>query len=248
VQGGTILSGASAAMAGPRLSPPFIMGNLVIVGAGGHGSELYSYTLDITRAGGAVNLIGFLDDHRPAGPWEGADVLGRTHLLASLVQEFGQMEYLTAFGSNSLRRKVVGEIDGLRVEGLAGGRLLHPSSQVGRDVELGRDVLLAPGVIITRRVQIGNHCILNVKASISHDCVIGDYVNINPGAILCGNVRVGDGSFVGAGAVVKEGITIGRGVVVGAGAAVVRDLPDGVTAVGVPARPIKENPVAWLEG
>ncbi|WP_304412082.1 acetyltransferase [Synechococcus sp. CB0205] len=43
-------------------------------------------------------------------------------------------------------------------------------------------------------------------------------------------------SWIGIGASVIQQIRIGADVIVGAGAAVVSDLPDGVTAVGVPAR------------
>ena len=42
--------------------------------------------------------------------------------------------------------------------------------------------------------------------------------------------------YIGIGACVIQHVCIGSDVTVGAGAAVVRDLPDGVTAVGVPAR------------
>jgi acetyltransferase EpsM len=99
--------------------------------------------------------------------------------------------------------------------------------------------LLAPNTIATTRARIGAHCILNVKASVSHDCVIDDYCNINPNATVCGDVRLGEGCYVGAGAVIIEKRTIGAWTVIGAGSVVTRDLPDGVTAVGVPARIIK---------
>ncbi|WP_231884173.1 acetyltransferase [Synechococcus sp. MIT S9504] len=49
-------------------------------------------------------------------------------------------------------------------------------------------------------------------------------------------MQVGSCSWIGIGASVIQQICIGDDVTVGAGAAVVRDLPDGVTAVGVPAR------------
>jgi serine acetyltransferase len=71
--------------------------------------------------------------------------------------------------------------------------------------------------------------------------VIGDFVNINPAATLCGSVTVGEGAYIGAGAVVKERISIGAWSTIGAGAAVVRDVPEGVTVVGVPARVIKKH-------
>ena len=55
------------------------------------------------------------------------------------------------------------------------------------------------------------------------------------------------GVHIGTGASVVPGVTIGRRSIVGAGAVVVDDLPPGVTAVGVPARPIKIHPTATSE-
>jgi UDP-perosamine 4-acetyltransferase len=51
-----------------------------------------------------------------------------------------------------------------------------------------------------------------------------------------GDVTIGDRTFVGLGARVLPGVTLGSDVIVGAGAVVVRDVPDGVTVMGVPAR------------
>lgn len=57
---------------------------------------------------------------------------------------------------------------------------------------------------------------------------------------------IGDEVFIGAGARVLGGITIGDGAVIGANAVVLKDLPDGATAVGIPARITRINgaPVA----
>ena len=64
----------------------------------------------------------------------------------------------------------------------------------------------------------------------------GDFVSLHPAAVLSGNVTVGERTMVGAGAVVLPGVTIGSDVQVGAGAVVTKDVPDGVTVVGSPAR------------
>jgi acetyltransferase EpsM len=114
-------------------------------------------------------------------------------------------------------------------------------TSIGRDVVIGAGTLLAPGCIVTTTAQVGRHCILNVKTSVSHHCVIGDFACLCPGSTLCGNVRVGEGAFIGAGATLINGVSVGRWTVVGAGAVVVHDLPDHVTAVGVPARIIKHH-------
>lgn len=214
---------------------------LIIIGAGGHGAEVAAYALDL-----GLPLLGALDDGRPAGSWGSSRVLGGLTQLPELVRAHGELDFITAFGSNPLRRTIAQKIETLGLAGLKAVTVRHGSAWTGAEVAVGAGTLLAPNVILTTRVRVGRHCILNVKASISHDCVIGDFVNVNPAATLCGNVTVGDGAFIGAGAVVKEKITIGRGATIGAGAVVIRDVPDGATVVGVPARVIKQASPDWL--
>jgi sugar O-acyltransferase (sialic acid O-acetyltransferase NeuD family) len=216
--------------------------DLVIIGAGGHGRELFSYLKDLERAGWTGKLRGYLDDGLAPGLYGRIEVLGPVDSLN--LQTDGspdQRRYLTAFGSNPLRRQMVERLTGFYGEALTPWTLIHPQTSIGEDVEIGEGTCLAPGVILTTRTTIGRHCILNVKASVSHDCRVGDFVNINPGATICGSVTVGEGANIGAGAIVKERISIGSWSVIGAGAVVVRDIPSNVTAVGVPARVTRQH-------
>jgi acetyltransferase-like isoleucine patch superfamily enzyme len=73
-------------------------------------------------------------------------------------------------------------------------------------------------------------------AQIHHDCRIGSFSTIAPGACLLGAVTVGEQVFVGANATVLPHRRIGSRAVVGAGAVVTKDVPDGATVTGVPAR------------
>jgi serine O-acetyltransferase len=50
---------------------------------------------------------------------------------------------------------------------------------------------------------------------------------------------IGDDVFIGAGARILGGIRIGDGAIIGANAVVIQDIPDGATAVGIPARVIR---------
>ena len=55
------------------------------------------------------------------------------------------------------------------------------------------------------------------------------------------NTKVCHGASIGAGAVIRCGVTIGEWATVGCGAVVLEDVPDGVTVIGNPAKPIKAN-------
>lgn len=116
--------------------------------------------------------------------------------------------------------------------------LVHPIASLGSDNRIGAGCVIAAGARVTTNVSLGRHVHLNINATVSHDCVVDDYVTCAPGSTVCGDVRIGANTYIGAGATIIQGRRIGRNAKVGAGAVVVDDVADGVTVVGVPARPI----------
>jgi acetyltransferase-like isoleucine patch superfamily enzyme len=73
---------------------------------------------------------------------------------------------------------------------------------------------------------------------VDHEDVLEDGVELAPGATLCGLVTIETGGWVCAGATVLPRIKIGADAIVGAGAVVTRNVPPGVTVVGIPAKPL----------
>ena len=209
---------------------------LLVIGAGGHGAEVAAYAHDV-----GTPVAGAIDDGKPVGPWHITSILGGLKELPAFCRDHDEVHYITAFGSNAVRRTVVRKIEALGVGNLLPFTLRHGSAWTGSSVAVGEGTLLAPNTLVTTRSVIGAHCILNVKASVSHDCVIGAWCNINPNATIAGDVHLGEGCYIGASATVIEKRKIGAWTVVGAGAVVTTDLPEGVTAVGVPARIIKRQ-------
>jgi UDP-perosamine 4-acetyltransferase len=55
---------------------------------------------------------------------------------------------------------------------------------------------------------------------------------------LGGGVVVGERTLVGIGSAARPAVRIGADVIVGAGSAIVRDILDGATVAGCPARPL----------
>jgi serine O-acetyltransferase len=88
------------------------------------------------------------------------------------------------------------------------------------------------GAILTAQ-QIGANCTVHQQVTVGwRHFLQGERVSTEP-------LRppiLGDNVFLGTGAKVLGGISVGDNVVVGANAVVIHDVPDGFTAVGVPAR------------
>jgi serine acetyltransferase len=76
---------------------------------------------------------------------------------------------------------------------------------------------------------------------VGHEANIGDYSAFMPTCNISGEVQIGGGNFWGTGVKIINRCTVGENVVIGAGAVVIADVPDNVTAVGVPAKVKKRN-------
>lgn len=112
--------------------------------------------------------------------------------------------------------------------------------------EIGRwlsGIEIHPGATIGKRLFIDH----GVGVVIGETAVIGDDVTLYHGVTLGGIARINhpdgkrhptveDGVIIGAGAQVLGGITVGKDARVGANAVAVKDVPSGVTVVGIPAQ------------
>jgi len=203
---------------------------LLIYGASGHAKVV----IDIVERQGIYQILGLVDDSRERWGQEfcGYRVLGGKEILT----HHQRCGLLVAIGDNVARQRVQLSAKALGYELVTA---VHPSASIARDVSLGPGTVIMAQVAINSGTIIGEGVIVNTGATIDHDCRIGDFAHISPGVHLAGNVTVGALTQVGIGACAIPGVRIGERTLIGAGAAVVTDIPDGVVAVGVPARVIK---------
>jgi UDP-perosamine 4-acetyltransferase len=112
----------------------------------------------------------------------------------------------------------------------------HPDATVSDSARIGSGVTILARSVVNTGCVLGDNVLVNSGAIIEHDCCLASHVHVASGAVMAGGVTVGDSSHIGVGACVREGTRIGRNAVIGAGSVVVKDVPDDVVVMGVPAR------------
>ncbi len=92
----------------------------------------------------------------------------------------------------------------------------------GPDTVIGAGAKIDNLVQIGHNVRIGRGCVLVAQSGVAGSTILQDYVAVAAQAGISGHLKVGAGAQVGA----KAGV--------------MRDIPDGMTVLGSPARPVRE--------
>lgn len=205
-----------------------VVETLLVIGAGGHGKVVADAAMEMGR----WSRIGFVDDrYGDLQRVAGVQVVGSLAELRSLRNEWSAA--VVALGDARRRLEIMNDVRQFKFELPV---ICHPSAVLSRLVTVGAGTVILSQVAINADTSIGAGCIVNTGATVDHDCQLDDGVHVCPGVSLAGNVRIGARSWIGIGSTVRQAISIGRDVLIGAGSVVVRDVPDAVTAYGVPAR------------
>lgn len=202
------------------------MKKIAIIGASGHGKVV----ADIARLNQYEEIV-FLDDN--------SDIVeGGTYKVVGTSREFRNYanrgyDLIVAIGNAKIRQQIQDEMES---EGLCCTTLIHPSTVIAENVEIGSGSVVMANAVINPSTEIGKGCIINTCASVDHDNHIADYVHVSVGAHLAGSVSVGERTWIGIGAVVSNNVEICGDCMIGAGGVVVKDILEEGTYVGVPVR------------
>jgi sugar O-acyltransferase (sialic acid O-acetyltransferase NeuD family) len=208
----------------------------IIYGAGENGFQAYH----CLRHDRSIELIGFADDdpRRHGTTYLGLPVIGDFTAVRRLCEEHRVECAIAAVGDNYIRARLTRT---LRAAGLRIVQAIHPQVMIESPQHIGEGVIFEMGAAVHAAARVGDGVFMGTASMAAHHCVIGEYTIMSGGVSLGGRVTIGAYTLMGVGASVRPQISIGSNVVVGVGAAVVRDVPDNVVVVGVPARIVRER-------
>ena len=211
------------------------MKNVIIVGAGGFGREVFYWLQDWidfdANRRHSFQIKGFLGlDESELDSFDlPVGILGNEETY-----EFQKDDlFVMAVGQPALKRKIATRMIELKAEFFT---LVHPTAIVCSSAKIGVGVVLCPFSTVSSDVEIGNFAMLNANASVGHDCKVGDFCVLSGYANLNGFVTLEDEVFLGTRATVVASKTVGAQSNVSAHALVVSDVPRQTTVLSAAGR------------
>ena len=214
------------------------MKELYIIGAGGFGREVADTVHRINDVEPTYDIKGFIDDDEElwGSTKDGLTILGGTDHLKKIGQ--GKEVYaVIAIASYRAKVAISSKLEGI----VKWATIIDPSCSVSQYAEIGEGCIFQPNTFVSCDTKVGKHCVVNVHSTIGHDAIVEAFTSMMPYSDVNGNVHLEEGVYLGAAVCIIPSIHVGRETIIGAGAVVIRDLPGKCTAVGNPAKIIKQN-------
>ena len=208
------------------------MYNIVIVGAGGYGREVYYLAKDSFDFS-KYQIKGFLSNNKSD--------LDNFDMKVEIIGDPDYYEakendrFLFAIGNIETKKRLVKR---LKNKGAKFLTLIHPTSRVVETAKIGEGVIISSFCLVSDHAQLDDFVTMNGYSSCGHDAKVGKYCILSPYAALNGFVVLEDEVFLGTHATVLAHKKVGYQSKVSANSVVMRDVPPNRIVFGVPGRAI----------
>jgi sugar O-acyltransferase (sialic acid O-acetyltransferase NeuD family) len=209
---------------------------LFIYCAGGFGQEVMDVARRRNSSTPTWSEIHFLDDVCETSTRYGARVFTFGQALDWMSMHGG--EVVIANGEPAAKQAICTRLE---VHNIALGTVVDASTIVANTAHVSPGTIVAPMCSISSNVFLEKNVSINTMSIIGHDAHIDQNTVISSKVSVGGHSRIGRNTYIGMGALIKDGLNIGQDVIIGMGSVVHNDIPDGMIALGNPARPVRRN-------
>lgn len=206
------------------------MKNLIIIGAGGMGRNVYSNALESVGYGETFVVKGFIDDNL-----EALDGYNNYPPIIGKIKDYQPQEgdvFVSSIGGSS-RRICMEEI--IR----RGGEffeLIHKTARVYKNAKLGKGNFIGAYSVVGNDAVIGDYNMIQSYTVLGHDVRIGSWNRIDTHVTCVGGIVIEDEADIYTSAVISHNVRIETGAHVGALSFVIRKVKAGTTVMGNPAK------------
>ena len=209
------------------------MKNLIIIGAGGMGRQVFHFARACTGFGKEYVIKGFLDDN----PFALDGVEGFPKILGSVDDYSIQPDdiFFNSIGSVISKKRCINKILEKGGEFIT---LIHPTACISCGTKIGKGCMISAHVGIGAETKIGDFCLIQDNAIIGHDVCVGNFCRVDCNVVLIAGVVLEDNVCVHTSSVVNHNIHVGENAIVGALSFVIRNVRPSTTVQGNPAKRI----------
>jgi sugar O-acyltransferase (sialic acid O-acetyltransferase NeuD family) len=175
--------------------------NLIIIGAGALGREVFSLVQDINEQEKQFEVIGFLDDGAELNSEiRGLKVLGTSQSISF----FKNTQFILAIGNPKLRKQLFNKV---KESGASLPNLIHPLAKIdkffGSNWSTIEGNIICANSVLSCEVELGNNNLINVGCILSHDTQLGNHNTLMQGCIINGFVKFKDECIVSPGLILR---------------------------------------------
>ncbi|MFC5283211.1 NeuD/PglB/VioB family sugar acetyltransferase [Pedobacter alpinus] len=209
------------------------MKNLIIIGARGYGREVYNWATQCKEYNKDWIIKGFLDDKSDV-----LDSMGYPVPIISSVEDYiieKDDVFICALGEVKYKKKYVELILSKGGEFI---NIIHPLAQINNFSKVGKGIIICSFCAISNETIIGDFVTIQSFSGIGHDAKIGNWCHLNAYSFMGGYAELKEEVTLHTKASILPKVKVGKGAVVGAHSLVIKNVKEGVTVFGSPAKEI----------